>query len=171
MKIIPVLFFVLISCLSCSKNDKPEHVKQADKILEVTSKELEKKYNLSLSVVGGSMMKEIKILSLGFSSQETLDMNQARELIMSCAKIFLNNINTSTEIRPYLYNFPATEKNIEIEIYFQIHGVAVKAPKIAVVDLSHGKVVYNNKYERLEEIHRESYEEAMKIVQEEKKED
>jgi len=162
MKKLKTILIIFIILISCSKNSKPDHVKQANKILTLTSKELEKKFNLHLIITGGSMMDDIKILTLGFTSNKAVNIDQARKLIMSCALIFLDNINNSSEIRPYLHNYPSTEKNIQMELYFQTNGKALEPPYIAVVGLSNGEIVYYHKYKYLKEIYRESYEEALK---------
>lgn len=171
MKIIKLLIFSLVSIIivGCMLDDSTKHTRAAHKFMNSTSKQLEKKFDLKLIGDGGSMMHDIKVIHLAFNSRENLEIDQARKLIMSCAKIFINNMNSSTKIRPYLHNYPATEKNIDLKIFFQIHK-KFPPPYVSVVSLHKGNVIYyyDNEEGHLEEALREPYAEALKKIREDR---
>ena len=52
------------------------------------------------------MMDEIKMLGIYFNCYRKLNQNESRELIVNASKIFLKEINSSEEIRPYLKKYP-----------------------------------------------------------------
>ena len=138
-----------------------------DKILNDVAAELRKRYSLYLLGTGGSMMDEIKLLSLTFETLKKHNLEEARKLYVISFKVFLEKINQNKKIRNYLLNHPFNSKNIDLVIFFvDEKGDFYSPPYISVIRNKGNILVYeiknNGKYET---IHQETYEEALKIVQ------
>ncbi len=167
-KFLIVILLLITSCKSNSEKNyrnQPEYVRLAYEIMQNTANELQNAKKLKLVGFGGGMMYEIENLHLSFLSFDNQKLFQARDLIVFSIRLFLKNINTNEKIRPYLKSYPFTSKNISIFINIQnadtsINGVALTANKI-VYDVP-------GKEKTFEQIHEETYEEALKIVESEK---
>jgi len=160
------LFIILITSLllqGCIHEPVPKHVQIANKIMGKVAKGLYEKHGLKLIVTGGSMMHEIKIIHLSFTSTKSLSIEEARKFILECSKIFLDYINNFPEIKLYLNNYPATEKNIELSIFFGINGIEPISPYVSFVSTSSSDIRYyikkNN--EETKRVLIETYQEAL----------
>lgn len=77
-------------------------------------------------------------------------------------------INNNEEIRPFLYVFPCTEKNVQVIIYNTNEGKGVFHPGMSTAQIlkgvltymtvdAHKTLVYKNRYT-------ETYEDAIKLI-------
>ncbi len=169
--ILNFLFF-MISCKSFSKygyQNEPKYIHLADGIINKTANEFKTQKHLYLIGHGGSLMYDVKKLSISFVSNEDIDINKGRELIIYCIQTFLSNINSDEQIRPYLNTFPFQAKDIDISISFRESDTEIKH-SIDFISMHYGKIFYDisDKEETLKTIHKETYEEALKIVESEK---
>ena len=127
------------------------------------------KYGLEPSGVGGNMNEDVKTLFLGLSCNKEANINDARKLIVVCAKEYMFEINNDKNLNPYLHNFPFNEQNIQLSITFKNPlGNNNEIGRLASVEIIKGKVVFDvNKTEyTLETVLEESFEEAVRIVRE-----
>ena len=118
-------------------------------------------------------MKDVEEIGLSLSTQKKLNLEQTRQLFISLIQNLLNKINSDTRIRPYLHNYPFTSKNLCLSLHFvDKKDDNVLPPYIGTVRLMFGKVFYSLqslKDEMLfDQIHEETYEEALKIYNSEK---
>ncbi len=164
---------LLFGCKNVNQNNEiPKNERIQHRIIFDTANQLKKEKKLHFSGIGGSNIDGIRMMHLSLDYDSPLDIASARRLIIYSGDLFLKNINTDKEIRPYLYQYPFTSKNIDIFISVQNDksNMPTKEPLESIM-LSYGTIRYliYDENENLKEIHRESYEEALKIVQEEKK--
>ena len=168
---------IIISSLMGCKNVRhsdgiPKNERIQHRIIFDTANQLEKEKKLNFRGLGGSNIDGIRMMHLSLGYDGPLDIAVARKLIIYSGELLLKNINTDEEIRPYLYQYPFTGENIKIFISVQNDksNMPTKEPLKSIM-LSYGTIRYfiYDENENLKEIHRESYEEALKIVQEEKK--
>ncbi|MFA6118867.1 MAG: hypothetical protein WC688_03015 [Parachlamydiales bacterium] len=140
------------------------------KLLLKTTNQLEKEKQVKFSGFGGSSDNGLTMLSLSFETDKDYDIPTGRELIVYCAEEFLKNINSDEKIRPYLQNYPFDSKNIKVSIYPQNKNNLRN--KLEIISFSHGKIKYYNYDENknLKIIYEENYEDALNIVQKQKKE-
>ena len=163
--------FSAVMCYSCSW-PSVNYEKLADKITARTAKKLKQEKGLILVGSGGRMMGDIKMMMMSFDYHKVVDMDEARKLLIYCVEEYLNAINSDEKVRPYLHNYPFTDKNIEIEIVFRNPDGSKVAPnEITIATADEGRLAYSiddPEKHTLKRIHRETYEEALKIVSSQK---
>ena len=121
-----------------------EKDKISDVVLFDVAKNLKSKFNLYPIGSGGKMLDEIKLLSLSFEYIDTLNIEEIRNLFISCAEIFIKTINENKKIRQFLFEYPVTIKNVELTIFFVTkEGNSVLPPSIAVVSNKDNKISYS----------------------------
>ena len=166
-----LILFSAVMCYSCSW-PSVNYEKVADKITARTAKKLKQEKGLILIGTGGGMMNDIKMMMMGFNYYKVIDMDEARKLLIYCVEEYLNAINSDEKVRPYLHNYPFTAENIEIKIFFyKPDGSNVAPNEISVATANEGRMAYSiddPEKHTLKRIHRESYEEALKIVSSQK---
>ena len=160
--IILCLIIFLSSCSSAS------HVTEADRIIDKFSSEM-KKEGFILVGSGGAMMDNIKEFHLSYEKINSVDVDQARTILIDKALRLINIINSDVKIRPYLNNYPFNLKNINLDLFFtKEKGGFALAPNIATA-FTHtrtGKVVFtadNPAKILLKIVHEETFEEALEI--------
>ncbi len=165
MKVLLKLIAIFIILLVANNHyifSKDERI--ANKITMQVAKKISAEKGLAPIGTGGQMMDEIKMLMLGFDCRKIVNMEAARELLVYCVEEYLAAINASEEIRPYLYNYPFSDKNIEIDIYFfNPDGSDVPIGDISVAAANKGRVIYEDGSGLLT-IHEETYKEATQKV-------
>lgn len=163
-KLLVTLFagFIAMSFFS----SPPKYEKISNQIIAQSSKELSEKFNLTFIGDGASMMRDVEMLALSFNSNQPRNLENTRKLIVCCMKIFLENINTNQNIRPFLHNYPFTEKNIELRIFFQDEKENRPPPSlIANVTAQNGKIYYSiDKDNHYVDKHSESFDDAETIL-------
>ena len=166
--IILFVFYFISSCMGLQK-PKESHEKIADRITVKTANELEKNQGLILAGIGGQMMNDIQVMMIGLNCYKEVDIKEARDLLIYSSELYLFNINKNEKIIPHLHNYPFTEKNIEIVIYFRKpDGHKVSEGKINISSLNTGVLNYyinTQENQKLKVFHKETYEEAKKLVQ------
>ncbi|HNA61539.1 MAG TPA: hypothetical protein PKW79_00475 [Rhabdochlamydiaceae bacterium] len=139
-----------------------------DKITEKTAKKLKAEKNLYLVGTGGQMMHDIQMLAMSFDYYQLVDLNTARQLMVSTIKEYLLAVNNNTEIRPYLHKYPFTAKNLEIRVWVhEPNGANPPLDKVYYFSAIGGKLAYYldlpETYSR-QAICEETYEEALKVI-------
>ncbi|NGX49084.1 MAG: hypothetical protein K940chlam5_00680 [Candidatus Anoxychlamydiales bacterium] len=168
LKYLVVLLYLFSGCKSQSIDSykkEPKYVHLADEIIKVTSEELREKKNLILIGTGGSLMHEVKKISMSYLYPGSFNIAETRDLVIFASQLFLKNININEEIKPYLIHDPFQINDIKIFISTQNEKSPIRA-----VTLSSEKLIFyiSDKEEVLKKIHEETYEEALKIVENEK---
>lgn len=160
-----LILFVFTSTIGCSlfnQKTSVDYEEIADKITANTAWKLEKEKNLLLIGTGGGMMHDIQAMHMSFQLFHEVSLEEARELVVYAMREYLSNINNSEEVRPYLHNYPFTEKNIEIMIL--IYGPdkrELPPEKIYCITSHNGILKYYNRLDRDHPICKETYEEAV----------
>jgi len=169
--LIPIVSWVFISGTKM-EYVIPEYEKISDKITAKTAENLSRKYQLDPIGSGGSMMHDVKKLALSFNCYHPLSVDDSRALIVKCVNEYVKSVNDDKEIRPYLHDYPFTEKNIELVIFFYEDNqfTKIEPGQVSNVSTINGKVFYKTRsaedqYKR-ETLHEESYAEAVRIVRE-----
>lgn len=87
--------------------------------------------------------KGFESIWLKFTSQDLVDMCQARDLIVYVVEGLLKRINNDGELIGYLEHFPLTAVNLKIEIKFEcFHGRFVDPLYIGLIQMEDGLVEY-----------------------------
>ena len=160
-----MMFSFLFGCASLGYQS-PRYVKLAAEITEKTAQKLKGKKNLYLIGTGGGMMNDIQMMAMSFHFYQEVDLKKARELVVYAVNEYLLDINNNEEIKPYLHEFPFTAQNVEIRIFiYKPDRSRLPPEKIYYIASINGVLEYHirdsNPYQA---IHEETYEEALKLV-------
>ena len=136
------LISLLLICSSCiSLPEDYTHI--AAKIRRKTATQLEKEKGLWAIGTPGQMYNDIEEIGLEFEYFHLVNLEEARELLVYAIQVFLNNINSNKEVRPFLHNYPFTTKNIEIRIWIsQKSGEDPPLGNIEFIALRQNKLTY-----------------------------
>ena len=162
------MLFLLTSCGALSKQEGT-----VNSIINQHGREEAKEYNLRLVGVGSAIPDNVHGFILDYNSEQKLTIPEARRLFIHGTEKLLYMINNSEELRPFMHEYPFTEKNIDYKLSFHNKDrTFVEPPYVAYVFLSENKVHYSfndkNKHLFIKEMHfSEPYLEAVRIVREE----
>lgn len=168
-----VLLIFLSSCTYTRMDqDAQEYLVIYDKIENQYIKDMQRKYGASIFGSGGSMMYNIKSVSLSFNLVGEVGIEQARELYVKFVSEFLDRINTDSAIQPYLDHKPFTENDFNLHlIFFTKPSVRPSTKYVGIVSMFKGNIeydVYDPKFENYRNIHVEPYQDAVKIIKQQK---
>lgn len=164
----------IFGCNSKPKHISPPYVEMASKIRGTTAQKLAKRHNMNIFGIGGGMADCVNFLGLDFLIQGPLSKEQLRRILIDSVQELLKAVNGNEEIRPYLKNYPFTEREISVTLFIKDpNGKKIYDPEIGVASAGQGTIYYytddkENMYVYKQEI-KEDYETALKIVQEENK--
>ena len=153
-----------------------DYDKMIDRVLYKMGGVLEEKHKMKVIGDYAAAMDCVNVIGLAFQIKRPIDQDAARKLIVDCVEEFLKEVNQDQEIRPYLRNFPFTSNNIRIQIYnFESVGELYSHPIIGYLIINDGVITYDT-HEKGELLKckskiKESYEDALKIVQSQLTED
>lgn len=133
-------------------------------------KSLSAKHRMRQMGNGVGAMDKLWLASLDFENHDLLMTEQeARCLIVSCVNEFIEALNNSRELRPFLKVYPFTAENIELAVYNcgSAQQDAIH-PFISIVSMSRGKITYftrnKDKPIRFESEKYETFAEAVAIL-------
>ena len=190
MKFTNLFFFISLFFVSChdSATKKTEmfsgykFITNFSKKIKPTSSLVLWCYGINLDLPKGYELKnEVATLSADYAlyktQKDTISLEQARKMIVSLVESILKDINSNSEIKDKLETNPFTYHSIDTSIYFQDENKIELGSGVSRVYFSKGKLTYEgyNIYEYTGQypahgkhftIHKETYEEALNIVQE-----
>jgi hypothetical protein len=155
-----LLLPVLCACSSVPYDEKLRY-----QLIQDYSKDIQKKKNLTLIAIGGG--QQGRLFCLSYITQQNVNLEQARELLVDICEGFLKRVNNDQKFRPYMLEYPYNGTNIDIMIRFvDSNNDRAKPPYIALAANYQGEVYYrtSNIKEDLIHLHKETYEEACEIV-------
>jgi len=166
-----ILLIVLgIFFMNCSNVDEylTKDEKTQKQLTIKTAKKLQKEKGLYFSGFGGNgPNKKWDLMMLSLDYYQPLDIKLGRELLMYAVQTYLHEINSNEKIRPFLIHYPFTYKDIEVAIFIQ--NPKENPFDLAVIDCLRGEFYY--KTEEALPLHtrfKETYEEAVKILEQQK---
>ncbi len=145
--------------------------KEVDRILYKAGDLIEAQYDLKVCGTGAAMPdNEVQKLSLSFETKNVKTKDELRILLIDCANILLNQINSSEVIQQYLVKKPFTLENAQIIIFNcdvkrnQCYYPQVSTAQTTKKGLNYRSVDPENTY-RYKTDYIETYEEAFKAIQ------
>ncbi len=144
----------------------------ADPIFASYGKEMKKKRGYWVQGTGGSMPNsDVKSLFMSFEGIRQVDIPEARRLYIELVEGLLIRVNSNESIRPFLHDYPATSKNMDLFLGFVDRKNNIVAENyISFICCVNNRIYYNKfnqKTRHFEGVYEEAYEEALKIVQSE----
>ena len=97
-------FYQAVSSLTSGIEDPFPPTKQSlsTEVMNKAFAQLKMEKELYPCGIGEGMMNQIRMLALSFNYYKEVDIEQARELLMTAGNVFLNIINSNEQIRPFL---------------------------------------------------------------------
>lgn len=165
MKYLLVCCLGLIFISACGVTYDTPRAKESYRIMNAFTSQMYKEKGFRVLGIGSAMPDRVRQLIIHLTSNQKVDITQARILFIDMISKFLAKVNSDTEIQQYLLNYPFNENNLEMSISFFENGNSVSPPYISYVGIINGKVFYcideNDQYET---VFRETYQEAINIV-------
>src|ERR1700733_1214182 len=166
--LLPV-FFVFVAVKAC--DNRSEKAKIAHPIMFKVIDLLETRYHLRYAGREESSDKgAYKTIGLLFNKFGKMSKDEGRKTIIDCVNVLLNEINSDSQLQPFLIEKPFTLSNVEIMIIvFTDEGKDIFYPDIQVFAFFCGKVHYStnspgHKYGHYTE-EKETFEEAVRIIE------
>jgi hypothetical protein len=164
------IFLIIFSGCSYSSFEYKENI-IIGRITQEVADQMKREHGMHLIGGGGGEDHGLCMLGLSFVIYRPIEKDETRQLIVKTAEIFLEKINSSQDLRPFLRDYPFTTKNIQI-FYSSYKSEKLDLtfdPYITGGYLDENGITYltndpkdenhfNNRYI-------EPYEEALKIVQ------
>jgi hypothetical protein len=171
--ILAVLIFILVIFYNCSGIDKrPEKVKNVYKTVYKAADVLKNRYGLRYIGISVSSHKKLyTVIGASFQILRPLSKEEGRKILVDSAQELLHQINSNLELQPYLDPSPFETKNVEVVFFaYAENGRDLSHPDITDFVLREGIIKYttlsSENRNRAYSTERESYEEALRIVQE-----
>lgn len=170
MKQYPSLLILLLltACGNPSPTESQSELTIFTKVNEQTAKILKAKRGLVAHHLEATGTSPIQTMTLNFDYFRGVSIDQARELLVSAVHQYLAEINTNSQIRPFLDHYPVEAKDVEIQIF--IYGrekQPVPMGGISILTGKDGLLSYEIRVpepQRLQTILKEPYEQALRIV-------
>jgi hypothetical protein len=142
------------------------------KIIGEKSKLLAKRHKMcAIGDSVGMPSGVVHMLGGSFQKEKVRSLSEARRIIVDSGNEFLRAVNANEKLKPFLIKSPFTIDNIEVDIYLMDNGFDDTDNKLEVIGLLKGQITYNyeNKIKTrgYSKVIKESYEEALKKIQEE----
>lgn len=169
-KTLILLLFALTACTHPPEYHPVDYERLSDKVTYQVINELQKKHGLVFAGIGGGMMGNIREMSISFDLFHEVDLSEARALSIDCGQTYLQAINDSKELRPYLREYPFTIKGVRILIWIhKKHWLKVEVGSICFISLSNGTLRYRiqkpSEFDSNDILLEETYEEALKKLE------
>jgi hypothetical protein len=168
----PFKYLFLLTSLLSACASTPYKVKITEEIMNTFSKQVKKEKNLIMIASGWSFKEKLKTFVLRYAIVKKVGIEQARELFIETCEGLLKLANANEEIRPLLIDYPFTYKNLDIMISFdESTNASASPPFIALVSILDGVIRYktdNCITNMFDTVHKETYEEALKIYNQKK---
>ena len=144
----PILFvFFLIFITGCVENTPENNYSPKSRLInEISIKaamQLKREKNLRPCGFGSEAMHQIHMLALSFDYYNQINIEEARDLIITAGNLFLKKINENEQIRPYLNKHPFLPKNIEIRIFlYKKNSSNLEIDDLKIISLTEGIIRY-----------------------------
>jgi hypothetical protein len=126
------------------------------------------KNNLTLVGTNCSIPDDIESIGLSYVTHGNVNIEKARRIFLEGSEYLITLINNDQLLRPYLHDYPATNKNISFSIRWENKNREwVNQDFVTYAFLAKGSIfyfVFDKSKEELVQIHEENYEEAKKLL-------
>jgi hypothetical protein len=167
------LFLIFIFLTSCSH--KHDYIGVVDTVVSKETNKIRKEEGVELFGYGGAMMEGIENIRISFVSHQKVDIAEARQMIVRYIERIRDAVNAKNDLKEYLIPYPFPTSGINMSILFlQDSGKFIEygcvwlgtggVSSVSQIDGNIFYSSYNPRTELLEHYYRETYEEALAIV-------
>jgi hypothetical protein len=164
------LFLIFSSC-----QERSEKLDAAYAAMASYSKPLKKEKSWHLRAIGGSFYADVFKLDIGYSIYcQKYTVSEVRRMIVEGIEGLLTHTNKDERVRPYISNYPLTSQDINFSLLFLdekrhfIHDGFITSASFLGKNIYYRTKKTDEPFEHFEEVHQETYEEALRIVNAEK---
>lgn len=166
------LLMTLLLFLSCaSRKTTPDYITLLDNTTAKFNKELLQEHQLVCRGYGGRLMEDISEVTQHYILRKKCDVNTARRIAIPCIEKLVTMINADKKLHPFLHQYPFPANRINFTISFvDKDGNDYKDGSVAYITIFDGRIFYakyNPESDALEDIWKEGYADALRIVQSE----
>lgn len=162
-----IIFFLIILNYSCSGSRMADSDRISGKIIKEFAQSIK---NTDLCVVGSggsdTIDRKIKTVAIRLDYDGTMNIEIARKLVIESSLSLISIINTNPNNKEHFDSFPACIDVIDLAIFTTDTNDPAEG-EISIVDMREGEVDYcvcDHVHYPLLVIHRESFEEACRLV-------
>lgn len=164
------LYYLLLIMLCTGFTKMTEGEKALNKFTNSFQTEIKRDYGFSAYGSGASFPVKIEFINLSFYVDCVVTIEEARRLVIPICNKMVGALNKSDYLKPYLANNPASLKNISLTFSFKEDLNQKDLPQSVMVFGTKRLVLYNtltHTTPMLRDLHRETFDEAVKILQDE----
>jgi hypothetical protein len=168
MKKILSFIFIAFFWFSLSACNEPKVGKKEAvyrKIVSKTEEQLIKNKDLEFIGWGGGTMVGYESIAISLIYKKPIQVEKARELTVFCMEKFKKIVDQNKEEIAKVQDTPLTQKNLTIRISIQPPDESKQlAPNLTYISARKGHIDYASYGTPYKTVHSETYEEALKIV-------
>ncbi len=173
IKIILIILLLGLTVIGCDKGGEPNYIRMSDRIVNQYLKDMKDLYGLNCFGCGGGFLNKVNEIIISFKIQGPKNREELRELVIKITEDLLRRYNDNEKIRPYLKNYPFTDRNVRIGILLtdekgiSFHNKGADKERLCAVYQFWGSICYqilNEEKPYLQDVFEETYEEALSIV-------
>ena len=144
-------------------------------VFNSVDQQMHEQYHSACFSRGGAMMTDIKSLKMSLWVQDSVTIDEARDIMVTFTELFLEAVNENPDLRPYLANFPFQPDNLGLMVAFLNEDCSETVePEVDSVILANGTIYYAaNALESIfvsNDLQTETYDEALLIFKTGRKE-
>ncbi len=166
MKYLAIFILIFIGCSESFPGEK-----QLAKVTNIAIKRLKYEYNLILSGTGVSWPNKCNAVAYDFNYEKAATISEGRRIIVNAVEIIIDSAHEVKEFEEYLAQPPFTYKHIMMGISFPPSVfMDQKDPYIELIAIMRGTIrykIWNEAAYEYELLHEETYEEALRILDDE----
>lgn len=159
---------VVLLLLTACMGHRSEHSKALQSVTRQYQKSLHHIYCVQLTNYGGSLMYDVKEVSLGYNVFIDHDIATGRKAAVDCIDLFIDMINADEKIQPYLHERPFPPRCFTLSLSPRNpDGSRYTGEGVSYISCYNGKISYNKCDPitgRFVLLHKETYEEAKRII-------
>lgn len=167
-------FLLLFLITACSfRYQEPPHIKHAVMLAAQATQLYGERNQLEQDSSGGGMCDGINRVACSFVGFRKIDVEEGRRLFVDGVESLCAAFNDDPVIRPYLHNYPFVQKNINLMLAFDdpICFRPFPAPYVSSIFCEYDTIFYRSyspQTEQYDSLYEEPYEEAVRIVHEQR---
>ncbi len=164
-----ISMFLLAACI----HTRTEHSKALHQFTVQYEKALRNHCCFKKMGYGGTLMHDIEEVDLAYGIEVAQnDMATARAIAVGCIDLFIKMINVDEKVHPYLHERPFPPKQYTLTLFFmKFDGSQYESEGVTSM-LCCGGSLYYHQYDpithSLNDLHKETYEEAKRLVEQQK---
>ena len=142
MRYFILTILLLLNLSSCASLTKDEQI--VNSIIHNHSEIEKRNSGLELIGSGSAIPDDVHGCILHYVANKMLTIPEARKLYINSSERLLKMINENSSLRPFMYRYPFTSKDLEYGIsFYDRNGYFLEYPYVALISVTHEEVYYS----------------------------